>query len=152
MAGSSSEPIWLKTTGWTWPMLRILLEHFRYQVFEFKTEFFELRRKNRLLSHYVFDGLVWIYRFKRSPPAKEFEEKNSRCPNIYSLSIPPRKHLRSSVIQSASNGPHIKKLSSLPEPSTHPKINKLDLFSPLIIKNILRLDIPMCDIMFMQVA
>lgn len=128
-------------------------QHSRNEGFSLRTVFLKLLfRKSQRSRPNILNSLTVIFRLERCRPTNEFVEKNACRPNVYSLPVPSRKHLRSPIIQSTCYCPHLEPNSFSYEPPRYSKINHFYFMSSWVDKDIFRFDIPMNDIVSVQVT
>lgn len=109
-------------------------------------------RKGKFCSPDVLDGLAVVLRFEGSASTYQFIEQHACSPQVDALSVPSFEHLWGSVVQCASDGPHLEQGSSSSVPPRDAEVYEFDGFVPLIKEYVFGFDIAVYYILFMEVS
>lgn len=95
--------------------------------------------------------ILLIFSEKRKASGRKLVRYDAHTPDINFLSIPNLKALRGTIKEGSSESPHIKFLSLNFFNPTNIQINDLDSSFITIVKNVLRLKVPVTDPLLMEV-
>ena len=112
----------------------------------------QLFREHHLVLEDSVYGLGVVLRLKGRETGHQLEEGDPHCPEVHHLVVSPsRKHLRSPVVRSSSQGQHLPLPAPLLNFFAYSKIDEFNLSAQLIVKDVLRFDISMTDLISVQV-